>query len=222
MGVLEGSGYEKSGAGSAAAIHYVAEAMRRFYADRSEHLADPDFQRIPVRGVHALGPAWVRITGPAACLEAHRQFADTSAIKVLPEQYASRDELIKETGDQIALLEKQVFTRQHGAGTEFESLSEYRQGDDPRRIDWRTTARHGRPIVRRYQIERNRDVMMGLACQVMTEQFPGTRFEQWISCHHNYVAEETYDGVDVLVTRKGAPLPPAAKLLIDELVRRRS
>ncbi len=51
---------------------------------------------------------------------------------------------------------------------------------------------------------RNRDVMMGLACQVLAEQVPGTTFEQRISCHHNYVAEETYDGVDVLVTRKGA------------------
>ncbi|MEV2278737.1 RtcB family protein [Nocardiopsis sp. NPDC049922] len=51
---------------------------------------------------------------------------------------------------------------------------------------------------------RNRDVMMGLACATLTEQIPGTRFEQWISCHHNYVAEESYDGVDVLVTRKGA------------------
>ncbi|WP_150253533.1 RtcB family protein [Nocardiopsis deserti] len=51
---------------------------------------------------------------------------------------------------------------------------------------------------------RNRDVMMGLACQALAGQVPGTRFEQWISCHHNYVAEETYDGVDVLVTRKGA------------------
>ncbi|MBB6121274.1 RtcB family protein [Nocardiopsis algeriensis] len=51
---------------------------------------------------------------------------------------------------------------------------------------------------------RNRDVMMGLACRVLAEQVPGTTFEQWISCHHNYVAEETHDGVDVLVTRKGA------------------
>ncbi|QUX21012.1 MULTISPECIES: RtcB family protein [Nocardiopsis] len=51
---------------------------------------------------------------------------------------------------------------------------------------------------------RNRDVMMGLACKVLAEQVPGTGFGQWISCHHNYVAEETYDGVDVLVTRKGA------------------
>ncbi|WP_017582977.1 RtcB family protein [Nocardiopsis valliformis] len=51
---------------------------------------------------------------------------------------------------------------------------------------------------------RNRDVMMGLACQVLANRIPGATFEQRISCHHNYVAEETYDGVDVLVTRKGA------------------
>jgi tRNA-splicing ligase RtcB (3'-phosphate/5'-hydroxy nucleic acid ligase) len=51
---------------------------------------------------------------------------------------------------------------------------------------------------------RNRDVMMGLACRVLVDTVPGTEFEQRISCHHNYVAEETYDGVDVLVTRKGA------------------
>lgn len=121
-------------------------------------------QRLPARGVHALGPAWIRLTGPAAFLEAQRQFDGTSAVKVLPEQYASRDELIKQSGDEIALLDKQVFTRQRGAGTEFESLSEYRHGDDPRRIDWRTTARHRRPIVRRYQIERHRDVMIVIDC----------------------------------------------------------
>jgi gamma-glutamyltranspeptidase/glutathione hydrolase len=51
MGVLEGTGYEKNGAGSAAAIHFVAEAMRRYYADRSEHLADPDFFKVPVSGL---------------------------------------------------------------------------------------------------------------------------------------------------------------------------
>ncbi|MBV2366165.1 RtcB family protein [Streptomonospora nanhaiensis] len=51
---------------------------------------------------------------------------------------------------------------------------------------------------------RNRDIMMGLACDVLRATVPGVRFEQWISCHHNYVAEEEYDGVRVLVTRKGA------------------
>jgi gamma-glutamyltranspeptidase/glutathione hydrolase len=49
LGMLEGSGYQKTGAGSAASIHYVAEVMRRFYADRSEYFGDPDFYKVPVR-----------------------------------------------------------------------------------------------------------------------------------------------------------------------------
>ena len=51
LGMLEGSGYEKAGAGSAAAIHYVAECMRRCYADRSEYLADPDYYDVPVKAL---------------------------------------------------------------------------------------------------------------------------------------------------------------------------
>ncbi|HTR37781.1 MAG TPA: gamma-glutamyltransferase [Bryobacteraceae bacterium] len=49
LGMLEGSGYEKTGAGSAASIHYVAEVMRRAYADRSEYFGDPDFVTVPVK-----------------------------------------------------------------------------------------------------------------------------------------------------------------------------
>ncbi|MBK5292461.1 MAG: gamma-glutamyltransferase [Acidobacteriia bacterium] len=59
FGVLEGSGYEKSGAGSAAAVHYVAETMRRFFADRSEHMADPDFFKVPVKGL--LDPRYIQL-----------------------------------------------------------------------------------------------------------------------------------------------------------------
>lgn len=53
---------------------------------------------------------------------------------------------------------------------------------------------------------RNRAVMMALTQNVVTRYFAGrrVRWEDVISCHHNYVAEETYDGVDLLVTRKGA------------------
>ncbi|WP_019633807.1 RtcB family protein [Actinomadura atramentaria] len=53
---------------------------------------------------------------------------------------------------------------------------------------------------------RNRAVMMALAQNVVARRFGENRcrFDQVISCHHNYVAEETYGGVDLLVTRKGA------------------
>jgi tRNA-splicing ligase RtcB len=51
---------------------------------------------------------------------------------------------------------------------------------------------------------RNRAVMLWLFTEVMRKEFPKIAFDKAISCHHNYVAEETYDGVEVLVTRKGA------------------
>jgi len=58
MGMLEKSGYEKAGHESAASIHYVAEAMRRYYADRSEYLGDPDFVKVPVAGL--LQPSYIQ------------------------------------------------------------------------------------------------------------------------------------------------------------------
>ena len=48
LNMLEESGYERSGAGSAAAIHYVAETMRRYFADRAAYFGDPDFVSVPV------------------------------------------------------------------------------------------------------------------------------------------------------------------------------
>jgi gamma-glutamyltranspeptidase/glutathione hydrolase len=46
--MLENTGYEKSGHGSAASMHHVAEVMRRFYADRNAYLGDPDFVINPI------------------------------------------------------------------------------------------------------------------------------------------------------------------------------
>jgi gamma-glutamyltranspeptidase/glutathione hydrolase len=57
LGIIEGSGYEKAGLGSASAIHYVAEAMRRAYADRNEYVGDPDFVKVPIAGL--LDPAYL-------------------------------------------------------------------------------------------------------------------------------------------------------------------
>ncbi|HUR34091.1 MAG TPA: gamma-glutamyltransferase [Vicinamibacterales bacterium] len=51
LGILDGTGYEKSGAGSASAIHYQAEAMRRAYADRNEYIGDPEFVQNPIAGL---------------------------------------------------------------------------------------------------------------------------------------------------------------------------
>jgi gamma-glutamyltranspeptidase/glutathione hydrolase len=57
LAMLDGTGYEKAGFGSAAAMHYVAETMRRYYADRNAYLGDPEFVRNPVAAL--LDPAYV-------------------------------------------------------------------------------------------------------------------------------------------------------------------
>ena len=58
LGMLEGSGYGKAGPGAAATIHYTAEVMRRYFADRSQYLGDSDFVKVPVKGL--LDPGYIR------------------------------------------------------------------------------------------------------------------------------------------------------------------
>jgi tRNA-splicing ligase RtcB len=50
----------------------------------------------------------------------------------------------------------------------------------------------------------NRDTMKFIITGVMQKFFPHLRQLDWITCHHNYVSEETHFGEDVVVTRKGA------------------
>ena len=56
LGILDDTGYETGGSGSASAIHYAAEAMRRAYADRNAYVGDPDFVKVPMKGL--LDPAY--------------------------------------------------------------------------------------------------------------------------------------------------------------------
>lgn len=48
LNILEHFPIAEFGAGSADEIHVLAEVMRLAYADRSEHLGDPDFHAVPV------------------------------------------------------------------------------------------------------------------------------------------------------------------------------
>jgi gamma-glutamyltranspeptidase/glutathione hydrolase len=57
LGVLEGSKYAARGWGAAEHVHFVTETMRRYYADRSEYLGDPDFYKVPVKTL--LNPEYI-------------------------------------------------------------------------------------------------------------------------------------------------------------------
>lgn len=116
--------------------------------------------RFQDRGHFLFGDLWLRCLGKYSILEAQRTFHCENSLRVFPETYLDSERLLKDAGARIEILDKIVRTRQHGVGTEFESLTEYREGDDPRRIDWRSSSKHRRLIVRRHQIERYRDVVV--------------------------------------------------------------
>ena len=58
LAMLDGTGYEKTGVGSAQAYHYLAAVMQRYYADRNEYLADTDFVKNPVSAL--LNPQYIQ------------------------------------------------------------------------------------------------------------------------------------------------------------------
>jgi gamma-glutamyltranspeptidase / glutathione hydrolase len=58
LAMLNATGYEKTGAGSAETYHYLAEVMRRYYSDRNEYLGDPDSLKNPISSL--LDPAYLR------------------------------------------------------------------------------------------------------------------------------------------------------------------
>ncbi|WP_028111649.1 gamma-glutamyltransferase [Ferrimonas kyonanensis] len=51
LNMLEQQPIGRMGANSAQTLHWMAESMRRAYADRSEYLGDPDFTQVPVAGL---------------------------------------------------------------------------------------------------------------------------------------------------------------------------
>lgn len=51
LNILERYPLREYGADSAQTVHLMAEAMKLAYADRAEHLGDPDFIKVPVKGL---------------------------------------------------------------------------------------------------------------------------------------------------------------------------
>ena len=57
------------------------------------------------------------------------------------------------------LLDGDFSSMQHGRSLDFDDLREYRYGDDINYIDWKSSSRGGKPLVRRYFADRKHDVL---------------------------------------------------------------
>lgn len=58
LGMISDSPLSSYGLHSAAAVHLMVEAERRAYADRAEHMGDPDFWKVPVKNL--TDPAYLK------------------------------------------------------------------------------------------------------------------------------------------------------------------
>ncbi|HUF34321.1 MAG TPA: DUF58 domain-containing protein [Gemmatimonadales bacterium] len=93
--------------------------------------------------------------------------------------------------------------RRPGEGRLFEGLREWVPGDDTRIIDWKATARRGKPIARQYEDERRQQVLLAVdAGRLLTAEVDGVpRLEAVITAalHLAYAAVEHDDNIGLLV-----------------------
>jgi uncharacterized protein (DUF58 family) len=129
--------------------------------------------RPEARGDRPLGRAIVLVRSPLQFLQRRVLCPNQDSVRVYPDasRFLHAQALQPERVLEVIGVKR---ARRRGQGMEFESLREYVQGDDIRRIDWAASARRGRPVVRSYQHERNHTVILAVdASRLMGAQFGG-------------------------------------------------
>jgi uncharacterized protein (DUF58 family) len=124
------------------------------------------------RGTTHIGDLHLRVLSPLGLLWRRVRVARRDRVTVQPGLRELRRHRLLALHHRIDLGPRRV--REVGEGREFERLREYVRGDDPRRIDWKATARRGEPIVRQYEAERSQSIVLAIdAGRLMSERFDG-------------------------------------------------
>jgi len=102
----------------------------------------------------------VRSHGPLGMVARQKTLDVPGTVRSLP-PFESRKHLPSRLA-RLRELDGRAAVRVRGQGTEFDSLREYVRGDDVRSIDWRASARTSKVVVRTWQPERDRRVVLVL------------------------------------------------------------
>jgi len=105
------------------------------------------------RGQYRIEACYLEAASPLGLWEARRVEAVTLEIRVYPNLRRDEDLKALRRG-----AEGMHALRQVGRGREFEKLREYVAGDGFDDIDWKATARRGRPITKVFQVERTQEI----------------------------------------------------------------
>jgi uncharacterized protein (DUF58 family) len=121
------------------------------------------------RGEHSLAPLVLRARGPLGLMQRSLRYDPGGSISIVPSITGVRRYRLLAL--QRRLREAGVRTiRRRGEGTSFANLREYVEGDDPRHIDWKATARRNKLITREFALEQGQTVMIAVdAGRMMTQ-----------------------------------------------------
>ncbi len=115
------------------------------------------------RGDWETGWLYVRYRSGLGLAERWARAPLTQTVRVYPAlRTGEEQQIFLARSRQIELQLRRA--QQRGLGRDFESLRDYREGDDLRDICWTATARRGSLITRQYQTERSQPVWIVLDC----------------------------------------------------------
>ncbi|MCW2889180.1 MAG: hypothetical protein QOE54_5775 [Streptosporangiaceae bacterium] len=164
-------------------VPYTLGGRARFVLDRVEANGARELSyrvRSDVRGRYRVGPLTVRLADPFGLVELARSFSLTDTLTVTPTIVPLPPGRLSGAwtggGDSRARTVS-------SAGEDDIAPREYRQGDDLRRIHWRSTARHGELMVRReeQQWQSRGALFLDTRRHVHRGEGPGSSFEQAVS-----------------------------------------
>lgn len=121
-----------------------------------EYLLTPD-----ARGGDFFRGSFLRQSCPLGLAEKIVRIPTEQPVRVYPNVLALKEfDLLKQRGrlSQMGIRKSRI----RGLGSEFESLRDYAEGDDYRKIDWKATARRDKLVVRQFEQERNQAVVIVL------------------------------------------------------------
>jgi uncharacterized protein (DUF58 family) len=142
----------------------AAQPLRTEIDLEDGHTSTWRYELVPRRrGAHGIGPLTVRVRGPWGLAWAQRDLVAPETVRVFPQvRWEGR------VGHLLMLAQRRELglapVRLRGLGGETYGLKEYRPGDPPSKIHWKSTARHGRLIAREDTWERGRRLVVLLDC----------------------------------------------------------
>ena len=148
------------------------------------------------RGRWSLGPVVLRAVGPLGLMERSLRYPHVERIteevmagRALADSVIVAPSIAGIGRFRLLALQQRLrdpgarVIRRRGEGMSFAGMREYVVGDDPRRIDWKASARRGKLIAREFTIEQGQTVMIAVDAGRLMTQLAGeySRFEAALS-----------------------------------------